>query len=327
MTNPSDTSVENLEALRSRVALSTKFAWIVVSGLTAIASREQGEKALNDIWAALLSSEQKSRFLAALKKLGIDQGPPATIAARYHYFSNTIGGLTMHYIEETPKKVWIRYMSPWGSYPGISALLVPPSVRRTILSTWHPRNGELLGCPRLGWVATKFVSEGHPYDEGYFCEYDHDLAPEERFRVEVVQHSPEFDPDKAPKLDPEAWPEIRWLKGNHNYAVDYLEHVLLIMERLFGTLVAAQLIERGMRMLAVQYTADLARTVGVVGNDVGSICDLLAAILRSFGTEVELRRATNRIALTFRGFPPFEQFDRRTSALLCSPSSPWPPGS
>ena len=209
-------------------------------------------------------------------------------------------------------------MSPWGSYPGISALLVPPSVRRTILSTWHPRNGELLGCPRLGWVATKFVSEGHPYDEGYFCEYDHDLAPEERFRVEVVQHSPEFDPDKAPKLDPEAWPEIRWLKGNHNYAVDYLEHVLLIMERLFGTLVAAQLIERGMRMLAVQYTADLARTVGVVGNDVGSICDLLAAILRSFGTEVELRRATNRIALTFRGFPPFEQIrsaDIRTAVF------------
>jgi hypothetical protein len=298
---------EDLAALRARVALSTKFAWIVVSGLTAIAAREQGEKALNDIWAALLSSEQKHRFLEALKKLGIDQGPPATIAARYHYFSNAIGGLTMHYIEETPKKVWIRYMSPWGSYPGISALLVPPSVRRTILTTWHPRNGELLGCPRLGWVVTKFVSEGHPYDEGYFCEYDHDLAPEERCRVETVERSPEFDPAKAPKLDPVAWPEARWLKGNHNYAVDYLGHVLQIMERLFGTLVAAQLNERGMRMLAVQYTADLARTVGITGNDVGAIAGLLAAILRSFKASVDLHRNADRAALTFADFPPFQQ--------------------
>jgi len=70
-------------------------------------------------------------------------------------------------------------------------------------------------------------------------------VPEERFRVEAVERSPEFDPAKAPKLDPVAWPEARWLKGNHNYGVDYLGHVLQIMERLFGTLVAAQLIERG----------------------------------------------------------------------------------
>jgi len=305
MNNSSPTSTEDLESLRARVAVSTKFAWIAVSGLTAIAAREQGEKALNDLWRMLMSVEQKTRFLEALKKLGIDQGPPATIAARYHYFSNSIGGLTMHYIEETPKKVWIRYLAPWGSYPGISALLVPPSVRRTILTTWHPRNGELLGCPRLGWVVTKFVSEGHPYDEGYFYESDHDLAPEERFRVEAVEHSPEFDPAKAPKLDPVAWPEARWLKGNHNYAVDYLDHVLQIMERMFGTLVASQLIERGMRMLAVQYTADLARTAGITGTDICAISGLFAAILRSFKTKVELRQSPGRATLTFADFPPY----------------------
>ena len=306
MSNPFRVSTEDLEALRAHVGISTKFAWMAVSGLTAIAAREQGETALNDLWRTLMSAEQKSRFLEALKKLGIDQGPPATIAARYHYFSNSIGGLTMQYIEETPKKVWIRYMAPWGSYPGISALLVPPSVRRTILTTWHPRNGELLGCPRLGWVVTKFVSEGHPYDEGYFCEYDHDLAPGERFRVEAVERSPEFDPAKAPKLDPIAWPEARWLKGNHNYAVDYLGHVLQIMERQFGTLVAAQLIERGMRLLAVQYAADLAHTVGISGSDVGAIGELFATILRSFKTNVELQHKAERATLTFADFRPYD---------------------
>jgi hypothetical protein len=278
---------------------------MVVSGLTAISCRERGEKALNDIWASLLSAEQHSRFLEALVKLGIDGEPPAVTAAKYHYFSNSIGGISMQYIEETPKKVWIRYLSPWGTYPGISALLVPPSVRRTILGTWHPRNGELLGCPRLGWVATKFVSEGHPYDEGYFCEYDHDLGPEERMRVKPTERSPEFDPAKAPKLDPNAWPEERLLKGSFNYAVDYVAHTLEIMERLFGTVAASHLVESGMRTLAVQYTTELARSTGMQGNGVHAITGLFGDILRSFRNDVAIDERQDGAVLSFSRYVPF----------------------
>jgi hypothetical protein len=297
---------EDIPALRARIALANKFAWIMVSGLTAICFRERGEKALNDIWAALLSSEQKVRFQSALIKLGIQDDPPALAAAKYHYFSNSIGGLNMQLIEETPKKVWIRYLSPWGTYPGIAALAVPTSVRRTILSTWHPRNGSLLGCPRLGWVATKFVAEGHPYDEGYFQEYDHDLAPEERFRVEHVEKTPEFDPARAPKLDPAIWPEARWLKGSYSYGVDYVQHVIEIMHRLFGAPAARDLVATGMRLLAVQFGPDLARASREEGKTPAAIAASFAAMLGAFRNECSLDMpGTDRAVLRIRGFLPF----------------------
>ena len=304
--NPSPPS-EDLAALRTRVALSTQFGWLVVSGVTAKLFREKGEKALNDVWSSLMSAEQTIRFRDALVKLGIEKDPPAIAAAKYHYFSNSIGGLTMQFIQESPKKAWIRYMPPWGSFPGISALAVPSSVRRTILSTWHPRNGELLGCPRLGWVATKFVAEGHPYDEGYFEEYDHDLAPAERMKIIPVASSPEFDPAQAPQLDPELWPEARILKGSHNYAADYAAHAIEMVVRHFGEQSATHLVRMAMRFLAVQYTGEFARQTGATERSADAAARIAAAILASFRNEVDLVKKSPTVTqLSFRTFAPFE---------------------
>jgi hypothetical protein len=299
---------EDLEALRHRAAEASNLAWLVVSGLSAICFRDHGEKALHDIWAGLLSSEQRLRFLTALRKLGIANDPPALAAAKYHYFSNSLGGLTMQLVEESPKKVWIRYMAPWGGYPGIAALLIPPPVRRTILSTWHPRNGSLLGCPRLGWVATKSVIDGHPYDEGYFKEYDHDLAPEERFRMEHVEHTPEFDPAKAPKLDPVEWPEARQLKANYNYAADYVQHLIEILYRLYGAPNAGHLIATGMRLIAIQFCGSLTKGSGVEGSTPAAISESFATMLRWFGNDCVVKQASaDRSIVEIRGFKPFAQ--------------------
>ena len=299
-------STTDLDALRHRVAMSTSFGWNLVSGFTAVVWREKGEAALNDVWRTLMSAEQRDRFVEALHKLEIADHPPAVTAARYHYFSNSIGGLNMQYIEESPKKVWIRYLPPWGTYPGISALAVPTSVRRTILSTWHPRNGELLGCPRLGWVATKFVSEGHPYDEGYFQEYEHDLRPEERYRVEHVTKTPEFIAADAPTLDPVKWPEARWLKGSANYASDYVRHAIEVMVEKFGMHTACNLVATAMRTLAIQYVGGLRDLAGAEGNSVSAIAKTYQEILRSFKNEVHLAQVdADTVTLSFDTFAPF----------------------
>jgi len=300
-------NTEDIESLRQRVALSTKFGWLVVSAVTAILYREKGEKALNDVWSTLMSAEQSVRFRDALVKLGIQNDPPAIAAAKYHYFSNSIGGLTMQFIQESPKKAWIRYMPPWGSFPGIAAMAVPSSVRRTILSTWHPRNGELIGCPRLGWVATKFVAEGHPYDEGYFEEYDHDLGPAEKMKIIPVTSSPEFDPAKAPRLDPEAWPEARILKGSHNYAADYALHAIEAVIRHFGQQTTAHIVRMAMRFLAVQYAGELAKQVGATTKSAHAAASLAAAILGSFRNPVDLTKKSDTVSeLSFKSFAPFE---------------------
>lgn len=298
--------LEDMDQLRHRVDMATTFGWSVVSGVTAMVWREKGEAALNAVWRALMSAEQRGRFLEALDKLGIRNGPPAVTAAKYHYFSNTIGGLNLHYVEESPRKVWIRYLPPWGTFPGISALAVPPSVRRTILSTWHPRNGELLGCPRLGWVATKFVSEGHQYDEGYFYEYDHDLAPDETFRVEHVDNSPEFFPERAPKLDPEAWPAARILKGSANYAADYVRHAMEVIVTQFGMAAACNMIRSAMQLLAVQYVSSLKTLAGVEGCRPADIAAVYADVLRSFKNTPTIREiSTDGVQISFDGFMPF----------------------
>jgi len=297
---------DDLAELKQRGAIAESFGWAVVSGLTAVVWREKGEAALNQVWRRLMAAEQKDRFVAALDKLGIVGDTPAVTAAKYHYFSNSIGGLNMQYIEESPRKVWIRYLPPWGSYPGISALAVPTSVRRTILSTWHPRNGELLGCPRLGWVATKFVVEGHPYDEGYFYEYDHDLAPEERFVVRHVEKTPEFDPARAPRLDPAQWPEARIVKGSANYAADYVRHVVETVVEQFGMAQACDLLRATMKTLAIQFVGSLRASTGSGGKDVGAIAQSYARILEAFKNSVQWEQTgADSAQLVFDTISPF----------------------
>lgn len=298
---------EPIESLRERVALSTNFGWLVVSAVSATLYREKGEQALNDVWRTLMSAEQTKRFRDALVKLGIENDPPAVAAAKYHYFSNSIGGLTMHFIEESPKKAWIRYMPPWGSFPGIAGMAVPSSVRRTILSTWHPRNGELLDCPRLRWVATKFVAEGHPYDEGYFEEVDHDLPLNQRMEIKAVQKSPEFDPATAPKLDPKAWPEARVLKGSHNYAADYALHTIEAVIKHLGEQQATNIVRMAMKFFAVQFMGQFAKQTGFTEKSAHAAAQCAAAILRSFKNPVELSGKSETVTeLSFKSFAPFE---------------------
>jgi hypothetical protein len=297
---------DDIVHLKRRVDIAGTFGWSIVSGITAMVLREKGEGGLNNVWRSLMTAEQSQRFVEALEKLGIKGDTPAVTAAKYHYFSNSIGGINMQYMEESPRKVWIRYLPPWGTYPGIAALAVPTSVRRTILSTWHPRNGDLLGCARLGWVATKFVAEGHPYDEGYFLEYDRDLKPEERFKVQHVEKTPEFDASRAPKLDPLAWPEARILKGSANYASDYVRHVIEVVVKQFGMNAACYLIESAMKLLAVQFTPVLKGMAGVEGNGAAALAQMYATIMGAFKNDPQWKRTGEGSAdVTFDTFEPF----------------------
>lgn len=280
-----------IESLRRDCAVAAKLWNRQFSALLFSAMRSHGAPTLDRLWARLLRSHQDKYFLASLGKLGIANDPPAAAAAKYHYFSNALGGLGMEYIEESPRKVWIRYLAPAWTYPGTALAALPLGVRRTVFSTWHPRNGELLGCLRLGWVSTKLLDEGDPYDEGYFIEHDRDLAPDERARFEVAEKTPEFDPAKAPRLDPKAWPEARLLKANRNYAVDYVRDTIDQLYALIGQHPANAVVAHAMRVVAAQYTHELAADLGITGRSAGDIARLFAELLRCSGITAELAEA------------------------------------
>lgn len=122
-----------------------------------------------------------------------------------------------------------------------------------------------MGCPRLGWVSTKFIMEGDPYDEGYFLEYDHDLVPDEIMRDEVVTHTPECDPANVPTLDPVQWPQARKLKAKRKYFPGCVRTPLEVLYSMSGTAVTHYIVEQTLRCLPIQYTHEPKERSGPAG--------------------------------------------------------------
>ena len=296
-----------LEALKHRYGTATKLWGRTFSGLTAMTFREKGEAALHRLWYDLLVDHQGERYHEGLQKLGIDKEPPAVAAAKYHYYTNLIGGLTMEYAEESPRKAWVRYKAPMWTYDGVAMLTLPAALRRTILGAWHPRNGIMMGKPNLGWVATRFIMDGDPYDEGYFYEYDHELRPEERYRFEHVTSTPEHQPDKAPRLDPDEWPEARLVRARRNFSSRYARTTTDILHRTFGDVAACYIVQQTMRCLAIQYTHEMATRLGIEGTGARDVAALFAGLLECCSqtfTREDLSADRQRIVL--ESFKPFD---------------------
>lgn len=246
--------------------------------------RERGEKDLARFKYLILRRHQRSHFLQGVEKLGIDRSlPPAIVAGRYHFFSNAIGGLNMEYIEESDRKVWIRYMPPAWSFPGVSLFAVPASVQRAMFEGWHPFNGRSLGTRRLGFVVTKVYQEGCPYDEGYFYEYDRDLDDDEFIRFAPVTTSPDYRPDAIPVLDPKEWPEARLIKARRNFALGYVEDAVTTAIEMYGVKTASDFIGQAARMTALQFFGELKDSLGVATVDAAAFVSIFQVLSRLAG--------------------------------------------
>lgn len=298
----------NLESLQRDSGVASGMWWGLCSAITAIVLRDKGETAVNSLWSVLMSAEQGLRYREGLEKLGIGENePPAVKAAKYHYFSNSIGGLNMQYIEESKKKVWIRYLAPVGSFPGVALIAMPRSIRKTIYSTWHPRNGELMGCPQLGWVLTKLSCDGEPYDEGYFFEYDHELSIGERAKFSFAHKTPPFIEGSAPKLDPAMWPEERILKARRNFAGDYLRVCVDTVYAQHGRAGGDSLISQALGIYGVQTYKEYSRLFNIDSNDAAAVGSIFKGLLSACNQQYEIASASPReFQLMFKQWRPFE---------------------
>lgn len=296
-----------IEDLRKDVA----YAWDVWSkqmgGLQMIVMREKGVQALADFKLTVLGGHQETHYLAGLAKLGIDGDTPAVAAAKYHYLSNKIGGLALEYMEESPKKAWIRYTPPNVFYAGMGAMAIPAQVQRAVFAAWHANNAKYMNCPNLGYVVTKCFQDGHPYDEGYFIEYDRPVSAANAVRFEHAETTPEFDPDKAPKLDPEIWPEARLLRAKRKYAGAYVRAGSEALINVFGAKPGSYMIDQTMRVVATQYAQLMGEWTGHEGRDVHAIASLLHRTLEAREDEASLERiGNNRAAITMKTYKPFD---------------------
>jgi hypothetical protein len=305
---------DDLEQLRKDVMLGWKIGIVTFSGLAAMTFREHGTADLYNIWQRLLGGAQSDRLREGMRRLGIrEDEPPAVQAAKYHFFSNNLGGLNLEYIEESPKKVWIRYRTPYYMMPGLSAIAFPATLRRAQFSAWHPKNRHFLGYPRLGWVYTKTPLEGDPYDEGYFIEYDHDITDAEADGSAVVTSTPEYDPAKAPKLDPQEWPEARRLKARRNYAMGYAAQSFQLVMSIYGQLEARHMIEKTSRILAAQYGHEWINDLQIHASDMEAVVELLTGMLSGLGQEFTVTRVSKSLVKILH--TPSRGFEQLTTDL------------
>ena len=243
-------------------------AWLTGS-LLRVASR-RGAADASELLFRIFRRQHLATFIPGLKKLGLDGLPPAVACAQYHFLSNQIGGVRVEYMPESERKAWVRYAPPRWIWEGTAICGVTGDMSRAILRGWHAHNGVTLGNPRLGFVCTKQTPDGQDGLEGYYCEYDHDLAPDQRLRFSRGEEAPAFDPAKAPKLPAATWPQERLDKAARNYTMEYIRSLVPEAIDLFRPLDAQFLIGGAARLVGMHFFDECRDILGRQGRSADS---------------------------------------------------------
>jgi len=260
--------------------------------------------------------QQLARFLPGLKKLGLDTLPHAVACAQYHYLSNQVGGVKVEYVFESDRKAWVRYPPPRWIWWGPAICAIPSDVSRAMLRGWHANNGVLLNNPRLGFVCTGQTVDGQPGLEGYYKEWDHDLAPEERLQFAPDERCPPFRPELAPRLAETAWPEERLRKVLRNYAMEYVTSILPETIAVLGPEQGGQLAGAAARLVGMQ-TFDEAAAI-LAGAEAGAIgfARLFARLACGQGDDAQIHIDGARATVRQTSWRLMEQRDALSPAVF-----------
>lgn len=208
--------------------------------------------------------QQLARFVPGLKKLGLDGLPHAVACAQYHYLSNRVGGVKVEYVYESDQKAWVRYPPPRWIWSGTAICGIPSDVSRAMLRGWHANNGVVLGNSRLGFVCTGQTVDGQPGLEGYYKEWNHDLAVEERLQFSDAEQCPPFRPELAPQLASAQWPQSRLRKVLRNYAMEYVTSIVPETIAVLGATEGGRLAGVAARLIGMHTFDESAQLLGGV---------------------------------------------------------------
>ena len=257
-----------------------------LTGLILMLASRAGASRTAEVVFRTFRRQQLARFVPGLRKLGLDKLPHAVACAQYHYLSNQVGGVKVEYIYESDRKAWVRYPPPRWIWSGTAICGIPSEVSRAMLRGWHANNGVVLGNPRLGFVCTGQTVDGQPGLEGYYKEWDHDLAPEERLQFSPGEICPPFDADVAPKLSGNAWPHERLQKVLRNYAMEYITSILPETVAVLGPEEGGHLAGAAARLVGMHSFDDVVKLLGGVKAGVDGFVDMLRRLSAGQGDDV-----------------------------------------
>ena len=272
------------------------------TGLTLSVALRKGAAAAGDLTFAIFRRQHHEKFLSSFEKLGLDGLPDAVAAAQYHYLSNSVGGVGVEYMYESDTKAWVHFCHPRWMYEGTALCGMPLEVSHGFLKGWYAQNGVSLKNPRLGFVCTSQDMDGQYGMAGYFKEFDHDLAPEDRLQFAPGEMAPPFDPDKAPTLDAGTWPEERLQKANRNYAMEYVKNALLELCNLYGPVEAAYQGGFPAQLIGKQYYQETAQQVGISGDSAADFGRFMTAMIEAHDDEAEIAQDGNAVLVRQKGW-------------------------
>ena len=274
------------------------------TGLILTVVTRKGTSAAEELVFRVFRRQQEERFLPGLEKLGLSGLPPAVAAAQYHYLSNWIGGVFVEYMYENDRKAWIRYPPPRWIWQGTAICGIPMEVSRAMLRGWHANNGVALKNLRLGFVCTKQTVDVQDGLEGYYFEYDRELAVDERLVFARHLEAPPFDPARAPALPVDAWPKPRQQKAYRNYALEYVRTAAPVMVQLFGPEDAGQLLHRTARLIGMQFFHTAAEALSVATSPLAApdFAAFLAAVLAAQDDPSETAGQKREFTVVQRGW-------------------------
>ncbi len=260
-----------------------------LTGLILMISSRAGPDRAAQVVFRTFRRQQLARFVPGLKKLGLDQLPHAVACAQYHYLSNQVGGVKVEYVYENDRKAWVRYPPPRWIWSGTAICGIPSEVSRAMLRGWHANNGVVLGNPRLGFVCTGQAVDGQPGLEGYYKEWDHELAAAERLQFSPGERCPPFRVDLAPRLPETTWPEERLQKVRRDYAMDYLTSIVPEAIAVLGPEEGGHLAGAAARLVGMHTFDDIASLLGGVGPGAAGFATAFMRLARAQGDDAELR--------------------------------------
>ena len=272
----------------------------LMTGVVLTLVTRRGEDSARDFVFRHFRRQHLEKFKPGLVKLGLDRLPHAAACAQYHYLSNAVGGVKTEYVLESDRKAWVRYPPPRWIWRGTAVCAVPHTVNAAMLHGWHGHNGVSLGNPRLGFVCTGTITSGAPGLEGYYLEYDRDIAEHERVLFVEGETMPRFDAAHAPRLNVANWPAERLHKVYRSYAMEYVRSLLPTLLELIGAEGVRQEVGRAARLVGMQYFDDCAQLLGDATDD---FAGFLAAMQAAQGEDITLdgARVTQRGWKLMRG--------------------------
>lgn len=270
---------DDLEAIDAQAHLHHAY----LLGLQLMVSSRKGPEVMGDWMFRLFRRQHLEKFLSSFDKLGLADLPHAVACARYHVLSNNMGGVGVEYMEESDRKAWVRFRYPRWMYHGPTICGVPVEVSRGFLNGWYAHNGVSLENPRLGFVCVSQDMTGEFGLCGYFLEYDHDLADDERLQFAKDELPPPFDPGLQPRPPADQWNAVRLAKANRNYAMEYIRNGLCELADVIGDSETRKLGGLAGRLIGLQYYPETAAMVGAEDGDVEAAARYLARMFRGMG--------------------------------------------